>query len=97
MNSVTVSDRDKKIIIVILWRSFGNTIRTLDKINLTQNSDLWNSITLVFSQYLTKTGVKGLTDKIVADKLKVCEKETGNFIIQDDRNNNKRINRMSEI
>ena len=26
-----------------------------------------------------------MTDKIVADKLKVYEKETGNFIIKDDR------------
>ena len=36
----------------------------------------------LLSQYLNKTGVEGLPDKIVADTLKVYENETGNIEIK---------------
>ena len=84
MDSATVADRDKKIIIwnfmEELWENYQNAVE--NKLE-TQSKfmDFYNVGLL--SQYLKKTGVEGLPEKIVADTLKVYENETGNIEIKD--------------
>ncbi len=74
MDSVTVSDRDKKIIIwnfmEELWGNLQNAVRNKLETEF-KIMDFYNIGLL--SQYLKKTEVEGLPDKIVADTLKSME------------------------
>ena len=84
MDSATVSDRDKKIIIwnfmEELWEKHQNAVK--NKLDTEfQFMDFYNVGLL--SQYLKKTGVECLPEKIVADTLKEYENETGNIQIKD--------------
>jgi hypothetical protein len=86
MDSVTVPNRDKKIIIwnfmEELWENHQNAVK--NKLDTQfKFMDFYNVGLL--SQYLKKTGVKGLPEKLVADTLKVYENETGNIEIKDNR------------
>jgi 5-methylcytosine-specific restriction endonuclease McrBC regulatory subunit McrC len=86
MDSVTVSDRDKKIIIwnfmEELWENHQNAVK--NKLDTRfKFMDFYNVGLL--SQYLKKTGVEGLPEKLVTDTLKVYENETGNIEIKDNR------------
>ena len=86
MDSLTVSDRDKKIIIwnfmEELWENHQNAVK--NKLDTEfKFMDFYNVGLL--SQYLKKTGVEGLPEKIVADTLKEYGNETGNIEIIDTR------------
>jgi hypothetical protein len=78
MALVTVSNRDKKIIIwnfmEELWENYQNAIE--NKLNTQfKFMDFYNVGLL--SQYLSQTGVEGLADKIVVDILKEYAKKSG--------------------
>ena len=65
-----------------LWENHQNAVK--NKLDTEfKFMDFYNVDLL--SQYLKKTGVEGLPDKIVADTLKVYENETGNIEIKDNR------------
>ena len=99
MDSVTVSDRDKKIIIwnfmEELWGNLQNAVRNKLETEF-KIMDFYNIGLL--SQYLKKTEVEGLPDKIVADTLKEYGNETKNIEIKENmiKLTKKRINLMSE-
>ena len=84
MDSVTVPNRDKKIIIwnfmEELWENHQNAIK--DKLDTEFKFMNFDNVGLL-SQYLKKTGVEGLPEKIVADTLKEYGNETGNIEIKD--------------
>jgi hypothetical protein len=78
MALVTVSNRDKKMIIwnfmEELWENYQNAIE--NKLNAQfKFMDFYNVGLL--SQYLSETGVEGLPDKIVVDILKDYAKNSG--------------------
>ena len=84
MDSATVADRDKKIIIwnfmEELWENHQYAVK--DKLDTEfKLMDFYNVGLL--SQYLKKIGVEGFSDKIVADTLKEYGNETGNIEIKD--------------
>jgi hypothetical protein len=86
MDSVTVSDRDKKIInwnlMEELWENHQNAVK--NKLDTEfKFMDFYNVGLL--SRYLKKTGVEGLPKKIVADTLKLYGNETGNIEIKGNR------------
>ena len=78
MFSVTVPNRDKKLIIwnfmEELWENHQNAVE--NKLDTQfKFMDFYNVGLL--SQYLRETGVEGLPDKIVVDTLKEYANETG--------------------
>jgi hypothetical protein len=78
MALVTVSNRDKKLIIwnfmEELWENYQNAVE--NKLDTQfRFMDFYNVGLL--SQYLRETGVDGLPDKIVVDTLKDYAKESG--------------------
>src|SRR6476661_3460897 len=81
MDSVTVSDRDKKIIIwnfmEELWENHQNAVK--DNLDTEFKFMDFHNVGLL-SQYLKKTGVEG---EIVADTMKEYGNETGNIEIKD--------------
>ena len=84
MDSVAVSDRDKKIIIwnfmEELWENHQNAVK--NKLDTEfKFMDFYNVGLL--SQYLKKTRVEGLPEKIVVDALEEYGNETGNIEIKD--------------
>jgi hypothetical protein len=84
MDSETVSDRDKKIIIWNFMKELRENHQNAleNKLNTEfKFMDFYNVGLL--SQYLKKTGVEGLPEKIVADTLKEYGNETGNIEIKD--------------
>jgi hypothetical protein len=86
MDSVAVSDRDKKIIIwnlmEELWENHQNAVK--NKLDTEfKFMDFYNVGLL--SRYLKKTGVEGLPKKIVAYTLKLYGNETGNIEIKGNR------------
>jgi len=84
MDSTAVSDRDKKIIIwnfmEELWENHQNAVK--DNLNAEFKFMNFHNVGLL-SQYLKKTRVEGLPEKIVADTLKEYGNETGNIEIKD--------------
>ena len=80
MDSATVADRDKKIIIwnfmEELWENHQNAVK--DKLATEFKFMDFHNVGLL-SQYLKKIGVEGLSEKIVADTLKEYGNETGNI------------------
>jgi len=84
MDSVTVSDRDKKIIIwnfmEELWENHQNAVK--NKLDRELKFMEFDNVGLL-SQYLIKNRVEGLPEKIVADTLKQYGNETGNIEIKD--------------
>jgi 5-methylcytosine-specific restriction endonuclease McrBC regulatory subunit McrC len=83
MDSVTVSDRDKKIIIwnfmEELWENYQNALE--NKLDTEFRFMDFNNIGLL-SNFLTKTGFDGFADKIVMDTLKEYANESGNIKIK---------------
>ncbi len=78
MALVTVSNRDRKMIIwnfmEELWENYQNAIEN----NLPTSFKIENFYDLgLLGEYLTEIGVRGSSDKIVLDTLKVYAKETG--------------------
>ena len=84
MDSATVADRDKKIIIwnfmEELWENHQNAVEHKHDTQF-KFMDFYNVGLLC--QYLKKTAVEGLPEKIVADTLKEYGNETGNIEIKD--------------
>jgi hypothetical protein len=84
MDSSKVSDRDKKIIIwnfmEELWEHHQKAVK--NKLDTQFNFMDFYNVGLL-SQYLKKTGVEGLPEKIVADTLIEYGNETGNIEIKD--------------
>ena len=86
MDSVVVSDRDKKIIIWNFMEELCENHQNAEKNKLATEFKFMDFYNVgLLSQYLKKTGVTGLPDKIVADTLKVYENETGNIEIKDNK------------
>ena len=84
MDSATVADRDKKIIIWNFMEELCENHQNAVKNKLDtefKSMDFYNVGLL--SQYLKKTGVQGLPEKIVADTLKEYGNQTGNIEIKD--------------
>jgi len=86
MDSVTVSERDKKIIIWNFMEELCENHQNAVKNKLDTEFKFMNFHNIaLLSRYLKKTGIEGLPEKIVADILKEYGNETGNIEIKDNR------------
>jgi hypothetical protein len=84
MDSMTVSDRDKKIIICNFMEELWENHQNAEKNKLDTEFKFMDFYNVgLLTQYLKKTGVDGLPEKIVADTLKEYGNETGNMEVKD--------------